>query len=122
MHEVHHTGSPFSADRELESLQEIWVFLLIAGISLTILGFVAISFAFFTTLATVLVYGILLLVGAGFQVVIAFWSRRWRGFFLHLLTGMLYLIVGVFMLERPLQAAVALTLLLAVVLLVGGLV
>ena len=49
-----------------------------------------------------------------------FWGRRWRGFFLHLLAGVVYFIAGVFMIENPIAAAVGLTLLVAACLLVGG--
>jgi uncharacterized membrane protein HdeD (DUF308 family) len=66
------------------------------------------------------VFGILLLLGAIFQTVTAFWGRSWRGFFLHLLAGVLYLIAGVFMIESPVEAALGLTLLVAACLLVGG--
>jgi uncharacterized membrane protein HdeD (DUF308 family) len=85
-----------------------------------ILGVVAIGSAFVATMATVLVFGILLLFGALFQVVTAFWGRSWRGFFLHLLGGVLYLIVGIFMIDHPVEAAVGVTLLVAIGLLVGG--
>jgi uncharacterized membrane protein HdeD (DUF308 family) len=85
-----------------------------------ILGVVAIGSSFIATLATVLVFGILLLLGGLFQVVTSCWGRSWRGFFLHLLAGVLYLIVGVFMIDNPVETAVGLTLLVAAGLLVGG--
>jgi uncharacterized membrane protein HdeD (DUF308 family) len=90
------------------------------GVALMILGVVAIGCSFIATLATVLVFGILLLLGGLFQVVTAFWGRSWRGFFLHLLAGVLYLIVGVFMIDNPVETAIGLTLLVAAGLLVGG--
>jgi uncharacterized membrane protein HdeD (DUF308 family) len=103
-----------------ESLREIWAFLLGMGIALIVLGAVAISSSFVATLATVLVFGILLLLGAILQVVTALWGRSWKGFFLHLLAGALYLIAGVFMIQNPIEAAIGLTFLIAVCLLVGG--
>jgi uncharacterized membrane protein HdeD (DUF308 family) len=39
---------------------------------------------------------------------------------LHVLAGVLYLIAGVFMIDKPMEAALALTLLVAACLLVGG--
>jgi uncharacterized membrane protein HdeD (DUF308 family) len=104
----------------LDSLREIWVFLMGMGIALMILGVVAIGSSLIATLATMLVFGILLLLGAIFQVVTALWGRSWRGFFLHLLAGVLYLIAGVFLIDNPLEAALGLTLLVAACLLVGG--
>jgi uncharacterized membrane protein HdeD (DUF308 family) len=101
-------------------LQEVWVFLLGMGVALIVLGVAAISSAFIATLATMVVFGILLLLGAIFQVVTAFWGRGWRGFFLHMLAGILYLVAGVFLIESPAAAAVGLTLLVAAFLLVGG--
>jgi uncharacterized membrane protein HdeD (DUF308 family) len=118
---VQHTlAAPRLGLREAEHLREIWVFLMCMGIVLMILGAAAIGSSFIATLATALVFGILLLTSALFQVVTALWGRSWRGFFLHLLAGVLYLITGLFMIENPLVAAIGLTLLVAACLLVGG--
>ncbi len=103
-----------------ESLREIWGFLMGMGIALMLLGIAAISSSLIVTFATVLVFGILLLLGAIFEMVTAFWGRNWRGFFLHLLTGVLYLIAGIFLINNPVGAALGLTLLVAVCLLTGG--
>jgi len=103
-----------------ESLREIWGFVMGMGIALMLLGIAAIGSSFIATFATVLVFGILLLLGAIFEVVTAFWGRNWRGFFLHLLTGVLYLIAGIFLINNPVGAALGLTLLVAVCLLTGG--
>jgi uncharacterized membrane protein HdeD (DUF308 family) len=111
---------PRLAVGEPDRLREIWAFLTGMGVALMILGAVAIGSSFVATLATVMVFGILLLLGAAFQVVTAFWGRSWRGFFLHLLTGVLYLLVGIFMIDQPVEAAVGLTLLVAIGLLAGG--
>jgi uncharacterized membrane protein HdeD (DUF308 family) len=111
---------PQLAARKSEDLREIWAFLVGMGIALMALGAVAIGSSFIATVATVLVFGILLLLGALFQVVTALWGRSWRGFFLHLLGGVLYLIIGVFMIDHPLESAVAMTLLVAIGLLANG--
>src|SRR5205814_549705 len=103
-----------------EDLREIWGFLVGMGVALMALGAAAIGSSLIATLATVLVFGILLLLGAVFQVVTALWGRSWRGFFLHLLAGVLYLIVGVFLIDNPMEAALGLTLLVAVGLLASG--
>ena len=113
-------AAPRPGDRGIESLREVWGFLLAMGIALMILGVAAIGSSFIATFATVLVFGILLLLGAIFQIVTALWGRSWRGFVLHLLAGVLYLIAGLFMIENPVEAALSLTFLIAVCLLVGG--
>ena len=114
--------SPRAVVAKRESLREIWAFLAGMGIALMILGAVAIGSSLVATLATVLVFGILLLLGGLFQIVTAGWGRSWRGYFLHLLAGALYLVVGVFVIDNPAETAVGLTLLVAAVLLVGGIV
>jgi len=115
-------GSPRLAVGKPEALREIWAFLVGMGVALMVLGLIAIGSSFIATLATVLVFGILLLLGALFQVITALWGRSWRGFFLHLLGGVLYLIVGVFMIDHPVEAALGVTLLVALGLLAGGIV
>ncbi len=54
------------------------------------------------------------------EVVSAFWARRWSGFFLHLLGGVLDCVIGLLVVSHPAAAAAALTLLLAAFLMVGG--
>lgn len=97
------------ASRKHEELREIWAFLVGMGVALIVLGMLAIGSSFIATLATVVVFGILLLLGSLFQIITALWGRSWRGFFLHLLGGVLYLIVGVFMIDHPVEAALGLT-------------
>jgi uncharacterized membrane protein HdeD (DUF308 family) len=113
-------ASPVLVANPPEALREIWAFLAGMGVALMVLGAVAIGSSFIATLATVLVFGILLLLGALFQVVTALWGRSWRGFFLHLLAGVLYLVVGVFMIDYPVETALGVTLLVAVGLLSSG--
>ena len=62
----------------------------------------------------------LLLVGGAAQLVGSFWTRDWSGFFLMFLMGVLYIVVGLLFLERPVSALEALTLLLACSLIVSG--
>ena len=99
---------------DLESLRAGRMFLIIMG--------VAMGSSLIATLATVLVFGLVLLLGAVFQVVTAFWAHRWRGFFLHMIAGVLYLVAGLFMIQNPVEAALGLTILVAVCLLVGGII
>jgi uncharacterized membrane protein HdeD (DUF308 family) len=109
---------------DLEKLRGVWLFLVIMGIALIVIGCLAIasSYVSFTTLAAVLMFGILLIVGAGFQFVTAIWGRCWKGFVLHVLAGVFYLIAGMFMIDNPVAAALALTMVIAIFLLVGGIV
>jgi uncharacterized membrane protein HdeD (DUF308 family) len=103
-----------------ESLREIWTFLVGLGAALMLLGAVAVSSSFIATLATIVIFGFLLVLGALLQILAALWSRGWRGGFLHLVAGVLYLIVGIFLIDQPVEAALGVTLLIAIGLLVNG--
>lgn len=102
-------------------LRREWVWFLILGIALVVMGMMAIGSAFVATLATVTVLGVLLLAAGIVQVVSSFWSPRWGGLFVHLLIGLLYAVTGFLVLECPVSAAAALTMLMAAFFIVGGL-
>jgi uncharacterized membrane protein HdeD (DUF308 family) len=104
----------------LHELRRNWGWFLLLGIALIILGLVALSATFIATIATVLVLGWILVIDGVFQAAMAFWSRQWSGFFLHVLAGVLALIVGFLMLSKPVAAGLTLTLLLAVFFFVSG--
>lgn len=97
-----------------------WPWFLALGLAVLALGVGAIVYTFAATLTTVIAFGILLVVGGVVQVVNAFLARRWRGFFLFALVGVLHLIVGGVMIDHPLRAAEALTAVLAVGFLIAG--
>jgi uncharacterized membrane protein HdeD (DUF308 family) len=117
--------SQMLADRpsvgDLERLQENWGLMLGMGVALIVLGILVINEPFVATWAVMQMMGVLLMLGGIFQLASSFWGRQWRGFFLHLLAGVVYLIVGVFMIARTDEATAAFTLLVAGCLLVGGL-
>jgi uncharacterized membrane protein HdeD (DUF308 family) len=101
-------------------LSKSWVWFVSLGVVLMIVGAVALSSTVITTLASLLVFGVLLMAGGLVQIVNAFLGRSWRAFFLHLFAGILQLIVGELLIEHPLVAAEGLTLVLAVGFLLGG--
>jgi uncharacterized membrane protein HdeD (DUF308 family) len=105
----------------LVALRRRWGWVLALGMALVVIGGLACAFALTATLATVLALGSLLLVGGGFQLGSAVWARDWKGFFLFLLTGILYVVAGVLMVEHPVASAEGLTLMLAAAFLAGGL-
>ena len=96
----------------------LWFVLL--GMALTGVGFIALLTPWIASLATALMVGVLLCVAGVTETVGSFWSRRWSGFFLHLLSGVLSLVVGVFCLWLPVDALIGITLLMACYFLVGG--
>ena len=106
---------------EMECLRRSSIWLLILGFLLIVVGLVAISEAFFATLATVLITGTLLMIGGVVEIVDSFFGRGWRGFWMHLLAGIMYLVLGFLLVQRPLEAAAIFTLMLAAAFFVGGL-
>jgi uncharacterized membrane protein HdeD (DUF308 family) len=106
---------------EMECLRKSCFWLLALGALLIVVGIVAISSSFIATLATVIMVGTLLMIGGAVEIVDAFLGRGWRGFWLHLLAGILYLVLGFFLVQRPLAAAAFFTLMLAAAFFIGGL-
>ena len=108
------------ATAELQNLRNNWGWIFALGIALIIVGMLALG-SEFTTLAVMLTFAVLLLIGGGLEIVAAFSARHWGGFFLHLLFGILYVVTGLLMIEHPGVAATAVTLMLAASFLMGGL-
>jgi len=106
---------------ELEGLRKNWFWLLVLGIALVVVGALAIGSACIAGLTTVIVLGILFLVGGIVDVVTAFWAHCWRGFWLQLLGGILYLVLGFLIVQHPVETMVTFTLVLAAAFMVGGL-
>lgn len=105
---------------ELQAIRGNWLWLVILGIALIVLGTLMLSFPVIATLATVAVLGALILVGGVAESIGAFWCRDWGGFFFALLAGILGIVVGLMLLGNPIQGGATLTILLASFLLVGG--
>jgi uncharacterized membrane protein HdeD (DUF308 family) len=105
---------------ELNALRGNWFWFVLLGVALVILGIVALGAVVIASLAAAVAIGILLLMAGAAEVIGAFWCRGWSGFFLHLLSGVLSIVVGVLFIRAPLNALAALTLLVACFLLVGG--
>jgi uncharacterized membrane protein HdeD (DUF308 family) len=103
-----------------EELKRNWAWFLAVGIALVILGLMALSWSVLATLVSVAIFGWFLLIGGILSVVHAFLRRRWGGFFIELFAGLLYVLVGMLIVGNPAESAVALTLVIALFLLIGG--
>jgi uncharacterized membrane protein HdeD (DUF308 family) len=104
----------------LHALRGNWYWFVILGVALVVLGLIAMGSAFIASLAVAVAIGTLLVLGGIVEALGAFWCRGWSGFFLHLLSGVLSIVVGLMFLRAPLNALLALTLLAACFLMVGG--
>jgi len=104
----------------LEELHRHWALFLSVGVALMALGIVATLTAGLSTIAAVDFFGwILVIAGAGVTIH-AFWAKRWSGFFLQLLSGLLYLAAGWMLATHPELSAIALTLVIAISFVVQG--
>jgi uncharacterized membrane protein HdeD (DUF308 family) len=92
----------------------------ILGILLILLGLVAIAFPFLTTIATKILLGWLFLIGGIVQIVHAFSTQSWSEFFLDLLIGVVYVLAGAWLAFFPLTGILTLTILLAVMFIIQG--
>ena len=101
-------------------LLDRWGWVVAFGVLSTVLGVIGLGMTFGLTLAGVLVFGILLVIGGGFQLVDAFMAKGWRGTLLEAAIAVVYLIAGVLMIFDPAGAAIALTLFLGAALLTVG--
>lgn len=101
-------------------LRRSWGWYLALGIVLIVLGTIAIGSTFVMTIASVFFFGWLLIIGGVMEVIHAFWHKRWAGFFLDLLTGILYVVAGWMMVTNPKESALLLTLVIAMFLLFEG--
>lgn len=104
----------------MEALSRNWGWLLALGILMIILGLLAIAAPVVATIAVQFALGWILVVGGIAQGIHAFMARGWGGFLLQLLSALLYLVVGILLLVNPVGGALALTIVLAVFLIVEG--
>ena len=97
-----------------------WGWLLVFGIILLLLGIVAIARSRAATVVSMVFFGWLLLFAGCMELVVAFMVGHWAGFFTHLLIAILFGITGALMVFRPTISAEAVTLVMSVFFLIGG--
>lgn len=104
----------------LPSLRNRWGWFLGFGIFFILLGALAVLTANTATLASVIFLGSLLLAGGIIQLIYSPSISQWSGYFLSLLSGILYSVAGFLMIMHPTVSALTLTLLLAAFYIAGG--
>jgi uncharacterized membrane protein HdeD (DUF308 family) len=107
-----------------EELRHNWGWFVALGMILLLLGLGCIAEAVLATIFWVEFFAAVLCVSGVLSIPHAFLRRRWGGFFLELLTGLLYLVVGFAILRHPvigaMVAAQLATLLISLLLVIGG--
>jgi uncharacterized membrane protein HdeD (DUF308 family) len=122
MNSVVGTAVPTSLAEEAKNLGASWIWFLILGIAMVVLGTFAISYACIATLTVTAtwLFGFLMIAGGIAEIINAFHAGRWSGTLVHMLLGVLYAVVGLMIVDQPEGAAVQLTLLIALFLIVSG--
>lgn len=99
-----------------------WGWLLALGILFVILGTIGLGMTFTLTVASVLFFGVLMLVGGGAQLVQAFQDKGWKSVIWHVLIALLYIGAGIIVVRNPVGASLLLTAMLAGALVAVGVV
>ncbi len=103
-----------------EGIRRSWGWLLALGIAYVVMGLVITGSPMAATVAVDILLGFVLIIGGVISIIGAFFSGDWKRLLLILLSGILYLAVGVLLLKNPMKGVLTLTLLLAAFLLVEG--
>jgi uncharacterized membrane protein HdeD (DUF308 family) len=114
---------PPAAALDIEFTKDLaaqWGWFLVFGAALLILGVAAVWRSVAATFASMQFFGVLLLIAAAVEIVASFWVGHWAGFFLHAFSAILYGVLGLIFVMRPMITAEVLTFVMALFFLVGG--
>jgi uncharacterized membrane protein HdeD (DUF308 family) len=96
--------------------------MIVLGIVLIICGAIATASPAISTMAVTLFLGLVLAVGGIVKIVQSFLMKEWGGFVWQLLVGMIELLGGLLVYFNPMKGAIAITIVIALVLMAEGLV
>ena len=80
----------------------------------------AVIFPIISSAAVIDVLAVIFLIAGVATIVGSFWAGKWSGLLVHLLVGVLYVVTGFIITERPLMTIVFITLFIAVSFIVSG--
>ncbi|HYP58373.1 MAG TPA: DUF308 domain-containing protein [Beijerinckia sp.] len=96
----------------IERLRHRWGFFVAFGVLVGLLGLAALGLVVSATIASVYTIAIFMIIAGGAEIVTGFGAQSWGRFFLWILAGLCYIVVGAFALAQPLVAAALFTLML----------
>ncbi len=102
-------------------LVQYWGWFLAFGAGLLLLGIAAVARSVTATLASMVFFGWLLLLAAGIEIAQSVMVGQWSGFFHHLVAAILFAVLGILLVTRPVVSAEVLTIVIAMFFLIGGL-
>jgi uncharacterized membrane protein HdeD (DUF308 family) len=109
--------------QEFRHLRTEWLWLFLYGILLAVCGAAAVIFpalTVMTTFAAIVVLGVALMIGGIATVITSLWAGKWSGMLVQLFVGVLYIMVGFLITDKPLAAAGAVTLIVSAFFIVVG--
>ncbi len=113
---IPHWGNPV-----LQTVRDKWGWILAMGIFLILSGIFAISFPLASSMAIALFVGWVLIFCGGFRCIHSFMAREWAGGLSEFLLGILQVIGGGLILGDVFVGLAAITIILAIAILLGGL-
>ncbi len=105
---------------EFQHLRSHWGWFVWLGALLALCGAVAVIFPIISSAAVIDVLAVIFLIAGVATIVGSFWAGKWSGLLVHLLVGVLYVVTGFIITERPLMTIVFITLFIAVSFIVSG--
>ena len=114
------TSNASLTEQALGDISSKWGWIMAGGLLLVILGIVGLSMEFTMTIASMLYFGIMMVIGGAMILIGAFQAEGWKSKLGHLLIGLLYIAAGVVMIVEPQGSAVWFTLFIAAYLFVVG--
>jgi uncharacterized membrane protein HdeD (DUF308 family) len=120
MNDIENSEPVVLVRHELEHLRAEWWWFLILGILLVLAGTVALVYPFVASLAAVVVLGMSLLVSGVATIITSFWAGKWSALLLQMLIGVFYAVVGFLIMDTPLESTINLTIVLAAMFIVIG--
>jgi uncharacterized membrane protein HdeD (DUF308 family) len=103
-----------------QALHDHWMLYLVEGVVLLVLGTIAIIIPPLATLAATILFGWLFLISGVVGLVTSFMMRAAPGFWWSLISAALGVLVGGWLLARPVSGAVSLTILLVAFFIIEG--
>lgn len=109
-----------AANSFMEAIAEYRGWFIGLGILSILAGIAAIIFPLASTWAVEIIIGVTFTMIGLAQIIHAFGTRSWGGFFLDLLVGIIYGAAGIFLLSRPVEGSMILTIVVAATFFANG--
>src|SRR3954469_16489491 len=96
-----------------------WVCLLLGAVMIAA-GFLVLGDGVLVTVISTMFIGWVAIITGAFEIIHAFWTKGWGGFFWQVLLGILYIALGAVVVSHPVASALILTYVVGLLLLISG--